>query len=1061
MHNQDEISCSGIETGSRTGTGSRTEIGPCLSRPLSIKATQVCTLFMISSLLCLCSAGYEDAEIRFYSGQEYSFLTPCGDFLYLWNASAGSNAGTDECLFLWTAPILDSPAEVRISVLVSNKDLISCNSRDEVNLTVYPHPDCIIAAPQVVCQNSTNNTATTQDAGSNASYIWTIEGGEITSGNGTNKINWTAGPAGFCRIAVSVAVVNGTVSQCDNIIRVIECEALSITCPQELTVCADPGRDYATILPDELGEASSNDPQAEISSNAPEDNRYPIGERAVTWTAANAAGQKASCDQRIMVVSCSKPRLELNKTADPANAVGIGEDVNFTLTLCNRGSVTLTDIVLLDDLPSGVDLVSVYPEPQSDCLWNVDTLEPGECYEVNLRVSPAKKDLSYEMSQKVKGEGFVNIRADYDSSIGPDSIKNCAYATANNISTISSCATVRIKDPKTSLERRESGSGSYSSDERSQLQAINHSIMSSSSFSAQYNPTSFVLPAGRSIEYDSLWAQSSKSRNELTGTSISERYRSATKIDVNRSIELDENGSRSISEVDFKGIGQISVLKKNAGTHALPVYHSEEEYAGSFQSREYVDSYDSGLFSNRSTRGRGYVAVDKMIGNSQRTYESGTGSYASEEVIETATSYIHKNISLVHSPISMAYSPNLLANHSIKWSEGIRSESGSFEGVRSSNSICSPFSGAGENGGMISERYSYLDRMEKESTASGLKDMKTLANFSGQGNFRIRYIGENGTDEVDSQESYIGSYAIQRHSILNGHTRYDIPHLTAKVEGEIREELHEGNPAAIGRYNITVTNDGSCSLAPVKIINLLPPGAEYIRSTIRPSSLGPDQVNWTVQSLGSENSITIGLALNLTGAAMGDVVNRVIACGGYDEDHVCSSDYSVQEREMLACCPPRVSVSKRGVPDAIDPSVVKYDILLTNNGGDSVTVTVTDQLPAGMRLLSASTYPDRMEGDKMVWVLPQLSFGESKRIEYTAQATRDGEYGSTVHIDAAAINGTGYYVSDSAANIWVNGTEAAPRSFRYGEWEPPAWNLARSEESIQEIIDSFLHKEEE
>jgi len=1047
-----------------TISGSKHELlarsGPSLARSgpshISWNALYAIVSVIAITLFCLSLPCCAEKEIQCYSGQQYTFITPCGDFFYLWNASAGSNAGVDQCRFIWTAPVLDSPREVTISVLVSNKDLPSCISMAQINVTVNPQVSCVIDAPDVVCQNSTGNVAMTLDTGSGESYIWKIAGGSIASGNGTSKINWTAGPAGVSRISLSVVHSNGSITSCDREVMVIECGLQNVTCPPEKTVCADPGRDYATILPADLGAASCSDPEAWISNNAPPSSHYPIGETVVTWTVENNEGQRASCDQLIRVVDCSKPALQIKITEHADSANGAGEEITYTIELCNQGPVPLKNVMLWDDLPERMELIWAYPEPEDGGTWRIGTLLPGECYVVQISLRLREVDLVYNMSQRVEGEGFVNVHASYNTATGPDWLESCFYARADDLPTVSSCTPVQISKPGSSLLKTESGSGSYKSEEIPLLRTSNHSIKSISSLSALYEPTSFSLPSGRSIDYDSLWAESSRSRNELTGESISERYSSASRIDLERSLEQDMNSTTLKSDVEFEGRGRISVLKADSIAHALPVYQSEEDYAGSFHSSLFVEAYASGVLSNRSTRGYGFAAVDKRIADSQRTYESGTGSYKSDELIESQTNYIRKNISLVHSPTSFAYSPGLLVNQSIKWSEGMQSESSSFKGGSILESTSPSLSRSRGSGSLISERYSYLDRLEKESTASGLKDMKTEASFSGQADYRIRYIDENGSNEVENIESYSGSYQIQRHAVLTDLARYDTPHLGVVLEGGIAEESRNGVSMTVGRYNITVTNDGSGSLAPVHINDIFPPGAEYITSTIKPSTIQPGQANWTVQGLGSGSSISIGLELNLTGTPAGDVVNRVRACGGYGGSFVCSSDHLVLERGALACCPPRILVSKKGVADAVDPSMVRYIITLSNNGSDSVTVNVTDQLPAGMSLLYASPYPDKIEADRMIWILPELGPGGSERIEYTVLASGDGGYSSNVHIDAFSINGTGYDSNDAVAYVLINRTGSRSESFKYGEWEPPAWNFNESEESIESIINSFI-----
>ena len=88
-----------------------------------------------------------------------------------------------------------------------------------------------------------------------------------------------------------------------------------------------------------------------------------------------------------------------------------------------------------------------------------------------------------------------------------------------------------------------------------------------------------------------------------------------------------------------------------------------------------------------------------------------------------------------------------------------------------------------------------------------------------------------------------------------------------------------------------------------------------------------------------------------------------------------------------------------------------------------VAVTITDQLSGSMTLLNASLCPNTDNACQLIWAL------------------RDGGYTSIVHIDATAIDGTGYDTMDASAYIEIAGTGVGAKTFRYGGWEPPAWNL--------------------
>ena len=93
------------------------------------------------------------------------------------------------------------------------------------------------------------------------------------------------------------------------------------------------------------------------------------------------------------------------------------------------------------------------------------------------------------------------------------------------------------------------------------------------------------------------------------------------------------------TDVAFTGTGHIGVLKKeypDSHPRIDPAYEAVEDYIGSFRVYEMVDEYGQTVRSEKNVTGYGYVAVDKRVSDSQRTYESGTGSYQSDEQIETA-----------------------------------------------------------------------------------------------------------------------------------------------------------------------------------------------------------------------------------------------------------------------------------------------------------------------------------------------------------------------------------------------------------------------------------------
>ncbi len=572
-----------------------------------------------------------------------------------------------------------------------------------------------------------------------------------------------------------------------------------------------------------------------------------------------------------------------------------------------------------------------------------------------------------------------------------------------------------------------------------------------------HQPTTFSLPQNRSIGYGTKWTEKSRGINTITGATMNEEYTFAGKIDKVRSIELDRNGSTMKTEVEFSGAGHIGVLKKtspDAHPRSKPVYEAGEDYVGCFKVNEAVDEYGSSVKSNKSVTGNGYVAVDKRVQGSQRTYESGTGTYQSDEIIDTPSSYIAKDIFLVHGPTGYNYTPGFGVSQSMLWCEGMWSKSGSLAGgdIFKDGSNCGTpaikTDSSSSPASYIGERFSSLDYLKKETIVSGLNEMSTNASFSGMADFRAKSIGSNQSAKVDNEERYIGRYDISRKVLLTGVSRYDRPHITVQKVGNMTTGRFNKTNAMVAKYVITITNDGNVALAPINVRDILPPGTEYIGSSIRPASLSRNDVNWTLVHLGIGNTIEIELQLNITEYAPDNIVNRVMVCGMNKDVCVSDAAYSAFGSSELPCCPTKVAIGKSAYLDATDPTLVHFTIKVSNTADRTMAATLTDLLPAGLSYLSALPEPNHNEGQFLEWIVPDLQPGRVQVIEYKARATRDGSYVNTVHLDATAVDGTGYDTANAAAQVLVSSTGAAPKTTRYGGWQPPNWNMTSPDEGI-------------
>jgi len=327
--------------------------------------------------------------------------------------------------------------------------------------------------------------------------------------------------------------------------------------------------------------------------------------------------------------------------------------------------------------------------------------------------------------------------------------------------------------------------------------------------------------------------------------------------------------------------------------------------------------------------------------------------------------------------------------------------------------------------------------------------MKTNASFSGMADFRAKATYSNKTGEIDNEDRYVGEYDITRKVQFTGVSKYGRPHITVTKEGNMTTRFFNKTMADVAEYTITIVNDGNIALAPIHIRDIFPPGTEYIYSSIRPESYTNSEANWSLMNLGVGNSIQLELTLNVTEYAPANLVNRVMVCGmNGDEGCVSGSAYFVLESDDLSCCPPEVVLDKIAQIDATDPTLIHYTIVVQNNANSTVAATLTDMLPIGMNYMSATNQPDIQNGQFLQWIIPTLEPGDVTTIEYQARATMNGPYVNEVHMDATAVDGTGYDTEDAAARVYIGSTGVAPKTTRYGGWQVPDWNMTSPDQGI-------------
>ncbi len=426
----------------------------------------------------------------------------------------------------------------------------------------------------------------------------------------------------------------------------------------------------------------------------------------------------------------------------------------------------------------------------------------------------------------------------------------------------------------TDLRIREHGSGAYENREDLRFLTENKSIKLDRNVSANYYPTEIILPRNGSRSISSLWSAECRARNGITRTSFRESYRYSNRLDAESHFDLDENGSMIDIKSDLQGLVYMGILKepnrfaaKGEGTFTA------EEYAGSFLIKENIHDFGQDLMLDRSVSGSGYIASNTQVGNRQRSHESGTGAYRSEERIDTLGGFMAKDLEASHYILSYKISSSTSLNLSQKWAEGMWSKSKSS---------------------FIDEEISSARRLKKKAVAASLKDLESETSFSGKAEFRTSS-GKSKSRQVDQDVLLIGDYKVKRRITRSVVSEYNKPHIYIRKEGKLHND--------VATYTIVITNDGNSSFGPLLLWDLFPPGARFINSSLQPSQLNQDSSNWTLLSFAVGDTVKIKINLDVK-ECDGNIINRVGVAGNSSFGPAATWNQSIINRSWLGGCAP-------------------------------------------------------------------------------------------------------------------------------------------------------------
>ena len=221
-------------------------------------------------------------------------------------------------------------------------------------------------------------------------------------------------------------------------------------------------------------------------------------------------------------------------------------------------------------------------------------------------------------------------------------------------------------------------------------------------------------------------------------------------------------------------------------------------------------------------------------------------------------------------------------------------------------------------------------------------------------------------------------------------------------------------------FTVTVTNSGPGEATGVQVSDGLPAGLTLVSSTPSQGTYSPDTSVWEVEGLASGAAATLALAARVEQA--GEVTNVATRTVAEQFD----PDPSNNAGGVTLTGQPSADIQVLQTIDNPAPNVddtVTLTLTVRNAGpSDATGVQVTDLLPAGLTLVSATPSQGMYTADTGVWDIVALAQGASVTLAIVATVTQAGRH--TILASKTAQGEEDPVESNNASGVTLNGHAA-------------------------------------
>lgn len=177
-------------------------------------------------------------------------------------------------------------------------------------------------------------------------------------------------------------------------------------------------------------------------------------------------------------------------------------------------------------------------------------------------------------------------------------------------------------------------------------------------------------------------------------------------------------------------------------------------------------------------------------------------------------------------------------------------------------------------------------------------------------------------------------------------------------------------------YELTVTNSGTLTATGLVITDIIPAGATYVSGGMRDGAV----VTWEVPELAPADETIVFFTVRVENP--GVVTNDnygVVADGGFGS--------SGSNAVVTVVGDPALEITKSGPALALVGEPILYTLTITNSGTLMATgLIITDTLPAGTQYVSGGTF----DGTMVSWMVSDLGVNAVTTKQFTVRATAAG-----------------------------------------------------------------------